>query len=197
MIHAVRSPARLDPPPAQREAAGLENDLSAVLEALAHAATSLSERLLSDARREAATQLDDARSEARRMMQLARAEGEESATRSAAMMSARTRRQAHEDVLAARRSVVEQLRHRAAETVARKVGTSECEALIDYLRSIVNARVGLAPGPGVTGRPATFDGEAVGRITAQEGNRRATVNVADLVDSVLNLLAPEVESLWA
>lgn len=192
MTHAVRSPARRDPRPAASEALGeFGTDLSAVLESLARAAGSQVETLLSEARREASRELNEARAEAQRIIQQARAEGDESASRSAAMMSARTSRQAHEEILAARRSAVETLRRRAAEAMERRVATPEGEELIEYLRSIVHARVGLAPPPGPSGRPA-----AVGAITARSGNRRATADVEDLVDSVLNTLAQEVESLW-
>lgn len=193
MTQAVRTPARPASPAAARDKSrGLEAELSAVLEALARAASSTAEILLSRARQEAATELHEARTQAERIMQEARSQGTESASRSAAMMSARTRRQAHEQILAVRRSVVETLRHRAAEAAERRAATPEGMDLIDHLRSVVHARVGLPPPPDSGERPG-----AVGVITAQSGNRRATASVEDLVDRVLEPMASEVESLWA
>lgn len=190
MTQTVRTPARPASPDAAREnPRGLEAELSAVLEALARTARSNAEILLSEARREAATELDEARTQAEHIMQEARSQGTESASRSAAMMSARTRRQAHEQILAVRRSVVETLRCRAAEAAERRAATPEGMDLIDHLRSVVNARVGLPPHSGE--RPG-----AVGVITAQNGNRRATASVEGLVDRVLESMASEVESLW-
>lgn len=193
MTPAVRTPARRSAPPATSEApAGPGTDLSPVLEALARSARSRSEALLSEAREAASTELSEARAESARILRQARAEGEESASRSAAILSARTRRQAHEEVLAARRVVLETLRRRAAEAVEEKVATAGGEALVETLQAVVNARVGLAPPRGPATRPGS-----VGAITARTANRRASTSLEDVVDLVLNGLASEIESLWA
>lgn len=193
MTHAVRAPARRSAPPVAREApAGPGTELSPVLEALARSARSRSEALLSEAREAASTELSEARAESARILRQARAEGEESASRSAAILSARTRRQAHEEVLAARRVVLETLRRRAAAAVQEKVATAGGGVLVGALQALVNVRVGLAPPEGPGPRPGS-----VGAITARTANRRASTSVEDIVELVLNGLASEVESLWA
>lgn len=194
VIHAVRIPSRRLPHAGGHGApAGLGSDLSPVAEALAQSARSRSEVLLSDARREAFNDLEEARAEAERILNEARIEGEASASRSAAIMSARTSRQAHEEVLAARRIALETLRRRATESLEQKLTTSGGVILVDVLQTIANARVGLAPPPPGVGNHSV----ATGVISAERANRRATASLEDLVDSVLNLLAPKVESLWA
>jgi len=157
----------------------IEDDARRAAGAVADAAEEHALDVLADAAAEAAAVLDEAR-----------AQGALAAARAAATESAATRAEARSLVLGAHRRAFESLRAQALQELERRRGSVEVRALAARAATTARRRVG---GRAVvhTGGPAGLD------VVAQDGQRRAVVSAADLVDRQIAAMAGEVQGLWS
>jgi vacuolar-type H+-ATPase subunit E/Vma4 len=161
--------------------------LAPVREALRAAAEAEAAEVLARAEAEVAGLLEDAHRESARIRADAAAEGAAVARGSAALRSARTRREAHEIVLA-RQSQVYTALVSGVRTAASALRTEpRYPDLLDRLSD--RARALLGPLAVVTESPA-------GGIVAERGSRRLDLSLPSVAESTLETMASEVSALW-
>ncbi|MHB1490162.1 V-type proton ATPase subunit E [mine drainage metagenome] len=130
---------------------------------------------------------ESAHRECARIRADAAAEGAAVARGSAALRSARTRREAHEMVLTRQEEVYAALVAAVGEAASALRADPRYPELRDRLTE--RARELLGPQAVVTESP-------VGGIVAHEGSRRLDLSLPTIAETTLGMMAPEVSTLW-
>ena len=183
-------PPRTRKAPSDPEQAALDAALAPVVEAIMDMAQTRAQAIRADAAAATRAELARVHVEAERILDDARADAAAAAAATAASQLTMARREARETVLAARRRAYETLREVAVATLVQRSATPEGRQLAARLQTLVCERVGTsasvhAGGPGNLG------------VVAESGNRRAEVGPAGLVDQAVESLGTEIEALWA
>ncbi len=155
--------------------------------ALRAAAEAESARVLAQADADVAELLEDAHRESGRIRADAAADGAAVARGSAALRSARTRREAHEIVLAQQNAVYTTLVSEVRTAVSALRSDPCYPDLLDRLSA--HARALLGPRAVVTESPA-------GGIVAERGSRRLDLSLPTVAEATLGTMASEVSALW-
>jgi vacuolar-type H+-ATPase subunit E/Vma4 len=170
---------------------GLPHASSAALEPVRAALRAAAERESAAVRAggeaEVAEVLENAHREAARIRADAVAEGTAVARGSAALRSARTRREAHEIVLDRQNQVYAALVAAVGAAASALRADPRYPALLDRLTE--HARELLGPQAVVTEGPD-------GGIVAERGSRRVVLSLPAIAVATLEAMAPEVSSLW-
>jgi len=140
------------------------------------------------ARAEAAATLEHGRREAEQIRTEAVAEGTAVARGSAALLSARARREAHEVVLAQQQQVHASLVDAVTAAVSALRDDRRYPRLVDRLTELCGEILG--PDVVVTESPT-------GGVVAERGERRLDLSLPALAAAALDAMAPEVSALWA
>ncbi|HUX71309.1 MAG TPA: hypothetical protein VMV41_12405 [Cellulomonadaceae bacterium] len=169
----------------------LPRSSSASLEPLRAALRAAAERESAQVRADAAVEvaglLESARRESTRIRADAVAEGAAVARGSAALRSARMRREAHEIVLARQDQVYATLVAGVGAAASALRTDPRYPALLDRLTE--RARELLGPQAVVTESPE-------GGIVAERGSRRLDLSLPSVAKAALGAVAPEVSTLW-
>ena len=169
---------------------GLSPESDAALEPVRRALRSAAEQQAAElkdvASRQAGALLDAARAEAAAILAAATKEGEDAARSEAALRSARARRQAHELVLAQRRSLRLQLHRRVREAAAGLTSDRRYPELVTRLTE--QCRQLLGPDADVSESPE-------GGVLAEAGPRRLDLSLPVLAELVLDSM-PAARELW-
>ncbi|HEY8700125.1 MAG TPA: hypothetical protein VIM08_04035 [Arthrobacter sp.] len=161
--------------------------LAPVRKALRAAAEEQAAELRTGALRQASALLDAARAEADRILAAAAEEGEADARSEAAVRSARTRRQAHELVLAQRNALRLELHRRVRQTAAGLRSDPRYPELMARL---------TAQSRELLGEDASVSESADGGVVAESGSRRLDLSLPVLAGMVLDSL-PGASGLWS
>lgn len=160
--------------------------LAPVRQALRAAAEKQAAEYRDDARRQATALLEAARAEAAGILAAAAKEGEAAARSESALRSARARREAHELVLAQRRSLRLELHRRVREAAAGLTSDPRYAGLMAWLTE--QCRELLGP-------EATVSESPDGGVVAEAGSRRLDLSLPVLAEITLDLM-PEESELW-
>ncbi len=180
-----RSASRRDVP----DAGALAQALEPVCEALLASARRRAEDVRCAATEYVRNELSKAHAEAERIVGEARTRGIDAGEWIALSRLSAARREAHEAVLAARRRAFEQLRRETIEALVDRASTPEGRMLSDRLRVLMGERMG-------SDALVNTETSAAFEMTAESGNRRASIGPETLVDQVLSTMTPAIEELW-
>jgi vacuolar-type H+-ATPase subunit E/Vma4 len=133
--------------------------------------------------------LAEARSEADALVERARLEGRRAGVHEGARRRGAARRRAREELLRARGSLFEELRHRARAEVPALRSDPAYPRLVERLEDAARRQLG-ADAEIVADRPAT------GGVSASSGQRSVDYTLAALVDRTIDDLNGEVSGLW-
>jgi vacuolar-type H+-ATPase subunit E/Vma4 len=167
--------------------AGAGAALDPVRAALLSQAHSDAESVLAEARQQAEHERAASRGRAAQILRAGRDEGERQARAAAAAQLTRRRREARDTLLAAQRTLYDELRRRCHDAA------SALREAADYpeLRRHLTDHVGAA-----LGRDASIRESADGGVVAVTGSRRLDLSLPTLVDQELDRLGEEVRQLW-
>lgn len=160
--------------------------LQPVREALRSAARKQAAELRDDARRQAKALVEAALAESAEILSAAAREGESAARSEAALRSARTRREAHELVLAQRNSLRLELHRRVRESTAGLKSDPRYANLVARLTE--ECRALLGPDAVVSESPD-------GGVVAEAGSRRLDLSLPVLAGVTVESL-PGARALW-
>ncbi|HEX6577766.1 MAG TPA: hypothetical protein VF082_05305 [Jiangellaceae bacterium] len=154
--------------------------------------------LLSQSRSDAGTVLAEARQHAEheraaageraaQILQAGRDEGERQAGAAAASQLRRRRREARDTLLAAQRSLYDDLRRRCHEAATALREAPDYPVLLRHLTEHAGA---------ILGPDASIHESGNGGVVAEAGSRRLDLSLPTLVDDELDRLGEEVRQLW-
>jgi V/A-type H+-transporting ATPase subunit E len=163
--------------------------LDAARDALLADARDEAERLLAKAAEEADSQLESARREAEGLVAAARSRGEAEGRTAAARELAREHALARMEVLAARRSLYDELRRRAHDAVLKLREEPGYAELLHRLASVARRDLGSEA-------ELEIDPEEVGGVRGRSGTRRVDYTLPALAERCVAGLGPSLIRLW-
>jgi vacuolar-type H+-ATPase subunit E/Vma4 len=146
------------------------------------------DRMIDDARREAARIVEEATETARQVTEKARAAGEAAGAAVAAAEAASLRLALRRELLAAQDGAYRQWRERGCEAVLRLRDEPGYAAWRDALER--TARATLGEGARVADDPG-------GGVIAEHGRRRLDLSLSAIAARAQEAIAPEIDGLWA
>lgn len=186
--HSLRTSRSLDSHGSALDADRRLSTLQPVRAELLNRAAADGDRVIADARREAAAIIERGREQARQLTEKASVTGEAAGASAAAEQQAALQRGLRREVLAAKDDAYQQWRRRAREAVLRLRDEPDyprwCRALRDA------AAVALGDGAEVTEHPE-------GGVVAQLGSRRLDLSLPAIADRALDETAADVDELWS
>ncbi|MDE3085295.1 MAG: hypothetical protein KGJ77_00890 [Acidobacteriota bacterium] len=174
----------------------LDSALAPVVAHLLEGATRRSDSILSAARARHERVLADADRRAADLVDEARAEGVLDAELAGGARLAAARRQGRELVLRARGEAYDAVRRDAVESLCAMAESPDAAHLAERLAAGARSRLASVRGETGTGTPRVVHGSGVA-LEVGDGRRRVAVDAEGLVDEVLQVMAGEVEQLWA
>jgi vacuolar-type H+-ATPase subunit E/Vma4 len=163
--------------------------LDAARDALLADAHDEAERLLAKAAEEADSLLESGRREAEDLLATARARGEAEGRTAAARELAREHALARMEVLAARRSLYDELRRRARSSVLTLRDEPGHGQLLQRLASVARHDLG-------EGAELEIDPPDVGGVRGRSGGRRVDYTLPTLAERCVAGLGPSLRRLW-
>jgi vacuolar-type H+-ATPase subunit E/Vma4 len=148
------------------------------------------ERLLTEADARGAELLEQADAQGPALVAQARAEGEAAAALEGAQERGQARRSARSAVLAAQRTLQEELHRRAQEAAQELRAGPSYPALLDRLEAAAREQLGAEP-------TVTRDAPDSGGVLASRGDRSVDYSLDALVRRCLDGLGTKVERLWS
>lgn len=146
------------------------------------------DRVIAEARQEAARILEQGHDKARQLTEKARATGEAAGFALAAEQQAALRRALRRDVLAAKDNGYQQWRRHAREAVLRLRDEPEYPRWCETLRGAA---------AGVLGDGAEVTDHPDGGVVAQLGCRRVDLSLPAIADRALDEIAADIDELWS
>ena len=166
--------------------AGASAALDPVRAALLSQARSDAGSVLAEARQRAEHERAASRGRAAQILRAGRDEGERQAHAAAAAQLTRRRREARDTLLAAQRTLYDELRRRCHDAAR---ALREAPDYPDLRRHLTDAGAAL-------GRGASIHESGDGGVVAVAGSRRLDLSLPTLVDEELDRLGEEVLQLW-